>query len=152
MARLGDKNASLPQPVEMSFDRVSFALVTVNGRTPVGIPAAYVEDQPTRVECFREMNRMMEPSEVEQYRQELRDRFGPLPDCVLNLLDYTLVRILAQKNRILRLTVRDRRLIMETRKGLVRNHLNEVPTLFHTNGAEQLKEVADYLENMLKKV
>ncbi|MCR4574688.1 MAG: transcription-repair coupling factor [Lentisphaeria bacterium] len=150
VAKLGDKKALLTQPVEMSFDRVSFALVPTNGRTALGIPAVYVEDQPARVECFRTMSRMTEPSEVDQYRQELRDRFGPLPDCVSYLLDYTRVRILTQKNRILRLNVRDRRLIMETRKGLIRNQFNEVPTLFHADGAGQLKEVADYLENMLK--
>jgi transcription-repair coupling factor (superfamily II helicase) len=148
VSRLSDHKSSLPMPVEITFDKTSFALVAAKGRTALGIPAAYVEDQPTRVDCFRTLQRMIDVSEVEQYRAELRDRFGPLPDCVSSLLDYTRVRILAQKNGVLRLNVREGRLIMETRKGLVRNQFNQVPTLFHTDGAGQLKEVADYLQNM----
>ena len=150
VSRLSDHKSSLPHPVEITFDKTSFALVAAKGRTALGIPAAYVEDQPTRVDCFRTLQRMVDVSEVDQYRAELRDRFGPLPDCVSSLLDYTRVRILAQKNGVLRLNVREGRLIMETRKGLVRNQFNQVPTLFHTDGAGQLKEVGDYLQNMLK--
>ena len=150
VSRLSDHKSSLPRPVEITFDKTSFALVAARGRTALGIPAAYVEDQPTRVDCFRTLQRMTDVSEVERYRAELRDRFGPLPDCVSSLLDYTQVRILAQKNGVLRLNVREGRLIMETRKGLVRNQWNQVPTLFHTDGAGQLKEVSDYLQNMLK--
>ena len=150
VTRLSEKKSSLPSPVEITFDKISFAVMAAKGRTALGIPAEYVEDQSARVECFRTLNQMIDVAEVEQYRAELRDRFGPLPDCVSSLLDYTRVRILAQKNGILRLNVREQRLIMETRKGLIRNQRNEVPTLFHADGAGQLKEVSDYLENMLK--
>ncbi|MBP5639076.1 MAG: transcription-repair coupling factor [Victivallales bacterium] len=148
VARLEKKDVSLPHPIDMSFDKTKFAISATDGRTALGIPVAYVGDQGVRIDCYKTLSRMLSIGEVDGYELELKDRFGPLPDCTKSLLDYTRVRILAQRHHIIRLHVRDGRLVMETQKGLYKTFRNEVPRLKETDGASQLKEVIGFLEKL----
>ena len=146
VARMEKKDFEMPRRVDISFDKTTFAISSTNGRTALGIPTAYVGDQGVRVDCYKTLSRMISVGEVDSY--ELKDRVGSLPDCARCLLDYTRVRILAQKKRISRLHVRDGRLIMDTPHGLYKNHRNEVPRLKNVDGASQLKEVIEFLKNL----
>ena len=148
VARLEKKDVSSPHPIDMSFDKTKFAISATDGRTALGIPVAYVGDQGVRIDCYKTLSRMLSVGEVDGYELELKDRFGPLPDCTKSLLDYTRVRILAQRHHIIRLHVRDGRLVMETQKGLYKTSRNEVPRLKETDGASQLKEVIGFLEKL----
>ena len=145
-----DRNAAKDtiRPADIIFDRLAFAISTTDGRTALGIPAAYIDDQAARVECYRTLNRMVSVGEVDAYADECRDRFGPLPTCFEALLDYTRVRILCQRRRISRLHVRARRLVIDTPHGLYKDAHGNLPTLHSDHGAEQLREVIALLEKM----
>lgn len=71
--------------------------VSVELPLAVGIPGAYIPDQRMRLAFYRRLAELRTLNEVEALAQELRDRFGPLPEMVENLLYQVRVRILAEK-------------------------------------------------------
>ena len=60
-----------------------------------GIPESYVEHLPTRLAVYQRLAKLASRSDIPEIRNELRDRFGPLPDEVENLLVVADVRALA---------------------------------------------------------
>src|SRR2546430_466836 len=46
---------------------------------PAHLPDEYVGDDDTKLELYRRLARAEQPGEIQAVRDELRDRFGPLP-------------------------------------------------------------------------
>ncbi len=57
------------------------------------IPADYVPFEAARIDLHRRVAAAREPGELRALREELEDRFGPLPGSVANLLDLQRARI-----------------------------------------------------------
>jgi transcription-repair coupling factor (superfamily II helicase) len=53
---------------------------------PAHLSDAYVPDEAAKLELYRRLARAEAPSEIQAVREELRDRFGPLPDDAQRLL------------------------------------------------------------------
>jgi transcription-repair coupling factor (superfamily II helicase) len=49
------------------------------------------------MEVYRRLTRVRDPKKLDDFRQELRDRYGPVPDAAEWLLRMTEVRLLAAK-------------------------------------------------------
>jgi len=71
---------------------------------PARIPESYIPHMPVRLAVYQRMARTRDRSEVPQLREELRDRFGPLPQDVETLLLVTDLRALAGSLGILSIT------------------------------------------------
>ncbi len=78
--QLGDKAPRRP-PSEVSVD------------APAYLPDDYIISQEAKLDVYRRLTGMTNPADVEQLRVELRDRFGPLPPPVANLLSTTSLRL-----------------------------------------------------------
>jgi transcription-repair coupling factor (superfamily II helicase) len=61
------------------------------------IPESYVEDLSTRMSLYRRLAQLDTDAEREGFAAELIDRFGPLPEETLQLLEITAVKILCKK-------------------------------------------------------
>ncbi|MYC30925.1 MAG: transcription-repair coupling factor, partial [Chloroflexi bacterium] len=59
------------------------------------IPESYVPHTPTRLALYQRLARARNRSEAPAFREEMRDRFGPLPEPVENLLMLVELRALA---------------------------------------------------------
>jgi transcription-repair coupling factor (superfamily II helicase) len=59
------------------------------------IPESYIPHTPTRLALYQRMARAKERDDLPGFREEMRDRFGPLPPAVENLLTLVEFRILA---------------------------------------------------------
>jgi transcription-repair coupling factor (superfamily II helicase) len=57
------------------------------------VPSAYVPYEQAKIEIHRRVAAALEVAEVEQLREELEDRFGPLPEPLANLLALQRARI-----------------------------------------------------------
>jgi transcription-repair coupling factor (superfamily II helicase) len=60
-----------------------------------GIPEDYIGHIPTRLSVYQRLAKLTERRELPEIREELRDRFGPVPDEVENLLKVSELRAIA---------------------------------------------------------
>ena len=60
-----------------------------------GIPEDYIAHLPTRLAVYQRLAKLTERRELPEIREELRDRFGPVPDEVENLMKVAEIRAIA---------------------------------------------------------
>lgn len=70
------------------------------------IPDRYVIDIQERLSLYRQLDNIGTEAELEQYRLELNDRFGPIPDQTRDLLDAIRLRWLAKEIGFEKLTLK----------------------------------------------
>jgi transcription-repair coupling factor (superfamily II helicase) len=81
------KNQPLRTPLE----------VTIDLPWPALLPREYVPGQRLKIEVYRRLARVRRQERLEDFRQELRDRFGPPPEAVEWLLRLAELRLLAAR-------------------------------------------------------
>src|SRR5205814_10210779 len=64
---------------------------------PAFLPRDYVTGQRLRIEVYRRLARVRRPDRLEDFRQELRDRYGPIPEPAQWLLRLAELRLLAAR-------------------------------------------------------
>jgi transcription-repair coupling factor (superfamily II helicase) len=72
----------------------------VNLRVDLRIDGDYVPDMNQRLTVYRRMAAVRSEPELERLIEEVRDRYGPPPDSVLNLAEYAAIRILSDRIRV----------------------------------------------------
>jgi transcription-repair coupling factor (superfamily II helicase) len=70
---------------------------TVNLRVDLKIDASYVPDMNQRLMLYRKVAAARHEAEIDTVLEEAVDRYGPLPDSVLNLADYGRIRVMADR-------------------------------------------------------
>jgi transcription-repair coupling factor (superfamily II helicase) len=70
---------------------------TVNLKVDLKIDASYVSDMNQRLMLYRKVAAARRDEEIDQVLEESSDRYGPLPDSVLNLADYGRIRVMADR-------------------------------------------------------
>ena len=89
--------------LEREGSRADLTIPEASGEDPprvelplnAGIPEDYIEHLPTRLSVYQRLARLTERRELPEIREELRDRFGPVPDEVENLLTVSEIRAIA---------------------------------------------------------
>ena len=79
------------EPAEPTADELPRVELPLNA----AIPDSYIEHLPTRLSVYQRLARMTRRDEAAEIRDDLRDRFGPLPEEVENLLAVAGLRALA---------------------------------------------------------
>lgn len=74
---------------------------TVDLPWPAYLPRDYVPGQKMRIEVYRRLARLRDPHALSDFRQELRDRYGPLPEAAEWMLKLAEIRLLASRWQIL---------------------------------------------------
>ena len=82
------KESPDPRPVSTDLPRVELPL-------SASIPEDYLPHMATRLSIYQRLARIQRPEESKELAEELRDRFGPLPPEVENLLALVDLRLLA---------------------------------------------------------
>ena len=70
---------------------------TLNLGQEIRIPPEYIESENLRLRIYKRIAEVKSDAERTEVRRELEDRFGPPPPAVENLLDYAVLRGLAEK-------------------------------------------------------
>ncbi len=66
----------------------------------IRIPSEYVADENQRLRVYKRIAGAGEQADRDSLEKELEDRYGPVPEAVRNLLDYSALKTLAEKLRI----------------------------------------------------
>ena len=75
----------------------------INVSVPAYLPGDYVIDTDVRLNLYRRLSNLRDRSQLERLREEIRDRFGPLPRETANLLDVMSLRLLLRSLQVSRL-------------------------------------------------
>jgi transcription-repair coupling factor (superfamily II helicase) len=73
---------------------------TVNLHVDLRVDEAYIPDMNQRLTVYRRMAAVRSETELDRLMDEVRDRYGPPPDSVLNLAEYASIRLLADRLRV----------------------------------------------------
>ena len=103
--RKGGALAEQPAPPDVVFDR------------PAHLPDEFVGDDDAKLDFYRRLARASGPGEIDELRQELRERFGPLPEVAEHLLDLTRLRIIGAQLGIQHVLVRGEEARVSFRAG-----------------------------------
>ena len=71
--------------------------VTIDSDLELRLPPEYVPQESERISLYRQLDNMERPEQVEQFRAELRDRFGEIPQVSEELIKVVPLRFAAKK-------------------------------------------------------
>jgi transcription-repair coupling factor (superfamily II helicase) len=69
----------------------------INLRITVKIPTEYIFDENQRLQTYKRISSMKSEAEIHELRLELEDRYGPLPQEVESLIEYSRLRLAAER-------------------------------------------------------
>ena len=81
------------------------------------IPRSYVPDMRLKIDLYRRLARVSNASELEDFRAELVDRFGPPPPLVQHLLELAEIRIAAHRWQITSIHLEDQYAVFRYSSG-----------------------------------
>jgi len=106
-------------PAEGDFGEAEAALATMPSPVSVelplaiGLPPEYIPDETIRLALYRRLATLRAPEAVDALAEELRDRFGALPEPAENLLYQMRVKILAEKAGITAVRVESGQVVLQ---------------------------------------
>ncbi|MCP2604755.1 transcription-repair coupling factor [Candidatus Aminicenantes bacterium AH-873-B07] len=72
----------------------------INLKINIKIPEDYLPQMNQRLNFYQKISSISSLGEIEKIKEEMEDRFGPLPQSCLNLLDYGVIKFLAERIKI----------------------------------------------------
>ncbi len=69
----------------------------INLKVAIKIPADYIPDENQRLSAYKRISSLRKDSEIEDLRNELEDRYGPVPTQVESLMEYVRLRLMAER-------------------------------------------------------
>jgi transcription-repair coupling factor (superfamily II helicase) len=90
-------SGTLPEDTIPTSVVIYHPIVNVDLPLLVSIPKTYIPDKNMRLRLYRRLADMHSYEEIEALKEEFFDRFGPLPEPVVNLFYQLEIRVLAEK-------------------------------------------------------
>jgi transcription-repair coupling factor (superfamily II helicase) len=75
----------------------------INLRASAFIPEHYIQDTSLRLAAYKEISGAGDERELHAIAEDLRDRYGPVPEAATNLLEIMGVKIAARRSRVSRI-------------------------------------------------
>lgn len=114
---------------------------------PAFIPEDYMPEASLRIEGYRHLATALTRTKLRELENHWRDRFGPLPKAVENLLMLEIIRHAAVEHQVTKVETRDNKLML-TRGGdfLLLGH--QFPRLTSVAPESKLSEVLKFLDSL----
>ena len=90
--------------------QVELPETTVEFDLPALLENNYVADNVERLNLYRKLAQATSKQEIDDWKEEVTDRFGPLPDSAKNLLQAAEIKLYASQNFFTKVTVRSNRM------------------------------------------
>jgi transcription-repair coupling factor (superfamily II helicase) len=122
-----DGKGERPAPPEVVLDR------------PAHLPDAYVASDDVKLDFYRRLARAVSPGDIQQLREELRERFGPLPEPAETLLNMARLRVVGADLGLQHLLVRGDEARLTFREGAVPRFAGLSAALDHVQLAVEVR-------------
>ena len=109
-------------------------------------PPSYISESQPRIQAYRRLAEVSTAEQLEALRKTWRDRFGPLPDAVENLLLMTEIKLLAAARKMTVVEVREDK-VMLTRGGDYILIGGKFPRLHAAAPNQRLTELAELIRS-----
>ncbi|MBN2018566.1 MAG: transcription-repair coupling factor, partial [Candidatus Cloacimonetes bacterium] len=94
---------------------------------PFSLPEYYIEDDAIRLDFYKRLNNLEEETDIQSLKNEMRDRFGPLPPVAEYVFKYYYVSFLLARTSIASLLVGKRKLVIDIDGHiLTKNRIEEI--------------------------
>jgi len=77
----------------------------------VRLPDSYIANVSERIKLYRELDEVKQEADIQDFEQRLKDRFGPLPGPVVDLLNVVRMRMLARKLGFEKIVIRNGKML-----------------------------------------
>ena len=114
---------------------------------PSFVPSDYIAQPQTRIEAYKKLAAVVTVEQLQRLKAEWRDRFGPLPQAVKNLLILNEIRLVGGREKIARIEVKDSK-VMVTRGGDYLLIGDRFPRLTSTDPQSSLAELLSLLTRL----
>jgi transcription-repair coupling factor (superfamily II helicase) len=114
------------------------------GRVSAFLPRSYINDTTLRIQAYRRIAEITTTKQLDQLIKEWRDRFGPFPEAVENLIVLTRIKLAAARQGITRVETRDDKLML-TRRGDFILVAGKFPRLVAPKIEKRLQEILELL-------
>ena len=71
--------------------------ITIDLSVDAYIPKSYIDDESIRIEIYKKISDIIDIDDYNDTLDEIIDRFGDVPECVVNLLDISYIKSMAEK-------------------------------------------------------
>ncbi len=115
--------------------------------SPSFFPTSLLPDANLRIQCHRALAEASSPRETASLRKAWRDRFGPLPPAINNLLVCADIRIAGASRKITRVETREGRLML-TRNGSLLMPDGRFPRLTASDPDLNLRAILDFINQL----
>jgi transcription-repair coupling factor (superfamily II helicase) len=122
-------------------------VTTQKEQAPAFVPSDYIAQPQTRIEAYKKLAAVASIEQLKRLKAEWRDRFGPLPQAVQNLLMLNEIRLIAGAEKIARIEVKDSK-VMLTRGGDYLLIGDRFPRLTSTDPQSSLAELLSLLTRL----
>ncbi len=85
---------------ELKGEKVEEIKTKINLRVDIRIPEDYLPQINLRLNLYKRISSVEDLKEIEKIKEEIEDRFGPLPSSVKHLLQYGIIKYLARQLKI----------------------------------------------------
>lgn len=125
-------------------------IITIDIQAKAYIPQEYVGDTGIKIDFYQRINMVKHIREIEQLREEFRDRFGELPEPVSNLLKISSIKTAAAQAKILAITQEKEmvRIKMEEDHGLNGSQLMQLARRYRRQVSFSASAGLDILVNI----
>lgn len=83
---------------------------------PALLKSSYVSDSVERLNLYRKLSGATKLEQIKEWKEEVKDRFGPLPDAAQNLITSAVIKLYASRLFIVKARIRSNRMWLECPK------------------------------------
>ena len=116
-------------------------------RVSAFLPRSYINETTLRIQAYRRIAEITTEEQLEGLVREWRDRFGPFPEAVDNLITLTRIKLAAAKQQITRVETRGDKLML-TRRGDFILVAGKFPRLVAPKIEQHLREILELIKKL----
>ncbi len=152
VSQIKGETLETPPATELFLDFLTFATECPDKQIKACFSKEYINNQRVRIDFYRRLASVTSEQTLEEFENELRDRFGKIPQSAKNLIDCAEIRILAQKSGFHSVSCRDDKIYLEMKDGSLFRVRGTVPRLKPADPQNKLQQLLTFLREQTRNV